>query len=73
MMDLTEVVYVHEALNSCFWGASGVRDERALVATLARPEATFDLHYLYPTVEEKAAALVESMVKNHPFATDVKS
>jgi len=34
---------------------------------MARPFQTFAGAELYPTVFEKAAALIESIVKNHPF------
>lgn len=39
----------------------------SLEASLARPYATFDQNYLYPTTIEKAAALFESIIINHPF------
>lgn len=67
MIDKEEVIKIHEALNSRFWGASGIRDEQALASALARPMATFDALDLYPSPEEKAAALAESLIKNHPF------
>ena len=34
---------------------------------MGRPKATFDNDELYPTELEKAAALVESLINNHPF------
>ena len=36
-------------------------------AALARPQATFGGEDLYPDVEAKAAALMHSLVMNHPF------
>lgn len=44
-----------------------MRDLGALQAAVARPQATFDGHDLYPDIFAKAAALMESVVKNHPF------
>jgi death on curing protein len=38
-----------------------------LISALNRPFATFDLKELYPAPIEKAAALLESIVSNHPF------
>lgn len=48
-------------------GSPGIRDEGLLQSALARPQATFGGQDLYPTLFEKAAALVESVVRNHPF------
>ena len=48
-------------------GGEGVRDEGLLRSALARPQTTFGGQELYPTLFEKAAALAESLVKNHPF------
>lgn len=45
----------------------GIRDEGALKSALARPHATFGGQLLYPTLLEKAAALLESLCLNHPF------
>lgn len=66
-MQQEDLLLLHDALNQHFWGATGLRDEDALAAALARPLATFEALDLYPTALEKAAALVESLVKNHPF------
>ncbi|EMR03824.1 type II toxin-antitoxin system death-on-curing family toxin [Cesiribacter andamanensis] len=67
MMEKQEVLQLHERLNERFFGASGLRDERALEAALARPLASFGGDELYPGPLEKAAALAESLTKNHPF------
>lgn len=48
-------------------GSYGVRDEGLLLSALARPQASFGGEDLYPTLFEKAAALAESIVRNHPF------
>jgi death-on-curing protein len=45
----------------------GIRNISALESALARPFQTFDNKELYPTVIEKASALVESILNNHPF------
>ena len=44
-----------------------VRDLAALESALAQPRQTFDGKDLYPTIEEKAAALLYSLCNNHPF------
>ncbi|MGZ3871782.1 MAG: type II toxin-antitoxin system death-on-curing family toxin [Mucilaginibacter sp.] len=38
-----------------------------LLAALARPYSSFDQQDLYPTAVEKAAAVFESLIINHPF------
>lgn len=45
----------------------GLREEGLLRSALARPGATFGGQDLYPTLFEKAAALGESLLRNHPF------
>ncbi|MBI3616377.1 MAG: type II toxin-antitoxin system death-on-curing family toxin [Candidatus Omnitrophica bacterium] len=48
-------------------GSPGLRDEGLLRSALARPKATFGAEDLYPAIFEKAGALLESLVRNHPF------
>lgn len=48
-------------------GSAGIRDDGLLQSALARPRTTFGGQELYPTLFEKAAALAESLVRNHPF------
>ena len=44
-----------------------MRDLGLLESAVARPQATFDRQELYPDIFEKAAALMESLINNHPF------
>ncbi|AHM61273.1 death-on-curing family protein [Flammeovirgaceae bacterium 311] len=67
MIAREELIYLHEMLNERFFGDTGIRDERGLSAALARPLASFGGEDLYQGPVEKAAALTESLVKNHPF------
>ena len=48
-------------------GSAGIRDEGSLRSALARPQVSFGGQDLYPTLFEKAAALAESLARNHPF------
>ena len=41
--------------------------ETLLESSLSRPFNTFDSIDLYPSIVEKAAALIESLIKNHAF------
>ncbi len=67
IFDLDEVLAIHELQISAFGGSPGLRDQGLLEAALSRPLQTFDGRELYPSPEEKAAALLESIVVNHPF------
>jgi death-on-curing protein len=67
MIGLHEALAVHDELIAATGGASGVRDQGGLEAALARPYANFAGTDLYPTPVDKAAAVLESIVKNHPF------
>jgi len=67
MIHIDVANYLHNILIEEFGGSKGVRDVGSLEAALNRPFATFDGQDLYPTAEEKAAALFESIIINHPF------
>jgi death on curing protein len=67
MIDFDEVLDIHHALIQKFGGTVGVRDEGLLQAALERPFSGFGEIEFYPTAEEKAAAILESIVTNHPF------
>jgi len=67
MITYQEVLEIHEVLIEAFGGASGVRDEGLLQSAIDRPFAGFEDAEFYNTPAEKAGAMVESIVKNHPF------
>jgi len=67
MISIKEVLMIHELAIIKFGGASGVRDTALLESAIYRPYATFNQQELYPTSIDKAAAIIESIVKNHPF------
>jgi death on curing protein len=66
-LSLEQVLELHRIQHRRFGGGAGVRDRGALEAALARPRMTFGGEDLYPDVEAKAAALLHSLVSNHPF------
>ena len=67
MIDIQEVLVIHDTLIVQFGGSNGIRDYNLLVSAINRPfTGTGDTEF-YPTIHEKAAALIESIVKNHPF------
>ena len=67
MINTQDAIHVHEVLINKFGGIHGVRDLPLLESALSRPFQTFDQKDLYPTPIEKSAALIESMLINHPF------
>ena len=67
MINIEIVKYFHAIIIDEFGGITGIRDHNALKAAIQRPFSTFDGKDLYPTIYDKAAALVESLVKNHAF------
>lgn len=62
-----QVLFLHSRLIVETGGMHGVRDLSMLLSALGRPSATFDGNDLYPDVFTKAAALMDSLVRNHPF------
>ncbi|WP_207435690.1 type II toxin-antitoxin system death-on-curing family toxin [Sabulibacter ruber] len=67
MIPLNKVEQIHNLLIEQFGGAKGIRDYGALDAALNRPFATFDQQELYSSPVEKASAIMESILVNHPF------
>jgi death-on-curing protein len=67
MISVDDAIRMHHALIDEFGGSKGVRDLRGLEAALARPFGTFDQQDLYHSPLEKASALFESLIINHPF------
>jgi len=67
MIHIDIATYLHNLLIDEFGGSKGIRDRGSLEAALNRPFATFDGQDLYPTVVEKATAIFESIIINHPF------
>ena len=48
-------------------GLYGIRDRGLLDSSLNSAFQTFDVHDLYPTIQEKAAKLGYSFISNHAF------
>ncbi len=67
MIDVKQAIGLHAILIEKFGGAEGIKDQGALESALNRPYATFDQIELYPSPVEKAAAILESVLINHPF------
>jgi len=61
------VLRIHEEIIMETGGTLGVRDKNLLESSLKQPFQTFEEKELYPSAEEKAAKLIEAIIKNHPF------
>lgn len=62
-----QVLFIHSRLIDKTGGSHGIRDLGLLQSAVSRPRATFGGRELYPDIFQKAAALIESLTKNHPF------
>lgn len=67
MFLLQHVITIHDELIIKYGGSLGVRDVDSLKSALNRPFQYFSGIELYPTAEMKAAALIQSIILNHPF------
>lgn len=57
-----DALFFHKILIERYGGDPGVRDAGALEAALHRPQTGY-----YDTLIHQAAALLESLIQNHPF------
>jgi death on curing protein len=67
MILINSVLELHDKSIKLYGGSNGIRNNDLLESAIARPFATFDGVDLYKTPFEKAAALGESLIINHPF------
>ncbi|HEX6430383.1 MAG TPA: Fic family protein [Niastella sp.] len=65
-----EAIWAIKGLRDKFGGSSlfGNEKDESFQGSLAAIYQTFDGHYVYPSVEEKAANLLYFVVKNHSFS-----
>jgi death-on-curing protein len=69
-----ELIYINEqlptsdAIHKILKGKQRVRDMALLEAAALRPSTSAFGQDAYPTPQEKAAALLHSLARNHPFA-----
>ncbi len=66
-LTVAQILAIHDQMIKRFGGSSGVRDLGLIESTVGRPMSTFDGVNLYKTIFEKAAALLQSLLKNHLF------
>jgi len=61
-LTVAEIYAMQSRLIDLFGGLRGVRDKGAVEAAVFRPQTGY-----YNSIEEEAAALMESLLKNHGF------
>ena len=66
-LTVEQVLFIHMRLIAETGGSLGLRDLALLESAVARPQATFGGEDLYPDLFTKAAALLDSLIRNHPF------
>ncbi|MBI2639177.1 type II toxin-antitoxin system death-on-curing family toxin [Candidatus Peregrinibacteria bacterium] len=66
-LSVQQVEQIHDVSIRQFGGSHGVRSKELLESAVFRMQATFGGEDLYKDIFDKAAALLESLCKNHPF------
>lgn len=66
-LDISIVYEIHERMIKIGGGRSGVRDFTLIHSAVERPKASFGGKLLYSNIWFQAAALIQSLIKNHPF------
>lgn len=62
-----DVLLLHNMAVDESGGSHGLRDLGLLESAVARPQSSFGGEDLYPDIFLKAAALIHSLLRNHPF------
>jgi death on curing protein len=62
-----QILFLHARLVAETGGSQGVRDLGLLLSAVGRPMASFEEIELYPDIFSKSAALIDSLIRNHPF------
>ena len=66
-LDVDDVLELHATLIVEHGGSDGIRDRGLLESAVAQPMASFGGEFLHQDLFEMAAALLVSLVGNHPF------
>ncbi len=62
-----QILVIHYDQIERYGGSHGLRDLNLLESAIFRPQTTFGNEELYPDIYLKAAALMHSLLLNHPF------
>lgn len=66
-LTVEQILFLHARLINETGGSHGVRDLGLLLSAVGRPQASFEGQEFYPDLFFKAAALLDSLIRNHPF------
>jgi death on curing protein len=66
-LGLEQILALHKLQIARYGGSAGLRDRGGVEAAIARPRMTFGGEDLYEEHAAKAAAIMHSLVMNHPF------
>lgn len=66
-LSLEQILAIHYDQINNYGGSHGIRDLSLLESAIHRPQASFMGEDIYPSIFDKAAALIHSLVLNHPF------
>ncbi len=61
------MLFIHDEIIEGTGGSHGVRDLHGLASAIGRPQSGFGDIEFYPDIFTKAAALMASLIQNHPF------
>lgn len=64
---IDEVLAIHNRMLEIGGGREGIHDFTLLHSAIERPKAQFNGTFLYISIWFMAAAMLHSLVKNHPF------
>lgn len=67
LLTVDEIISLHSKLIAKTGGVDGLRDKGLLESAVYRADSGFGDEEAYPTVEEKSARLMYSLVSNHAF------
>lgn len=67
LLDIEDVLHLHEKLISKFGGMHGLRDRGLLESAVSQPVMTAFGQYLHPDIFLMAAAYCFHLIANHPF------
>lgn len=67
LLTVDEIIYLHSKLITKTGGSDGLRDRGLLESAVYSALGGFGDEEAYPTIEEKAARLMFSLINNHAF------
>jgi len=66
-LTVEEVILIHKYELQRYGGVDGIRSINLLESAVHRPSTSFGGSEIYLTVFDKAASLIQAIIKNHPF------